>query len=139
MPEERTAVTAASSTEELIDAYCAAWDEPDASRRDAILRPIWADGATYTDPTVHLVGRQQLVDHIGKVLERYPNSRIVRTSVVDAHHGLARFARKKVLANGRSLPEGIDVAEIGNDRKLRRVIGFFGSLARRDGATRRGE
>jgi len=70
------------------------------------------------------------VDHIGKVLERYPSSRVVRTTVVDAHHGLARFSWKKVLADGRSLPEGVDIVEVGSNGKLQRVIGFFGPLQR---------
>lgn len=126
----RQTAEAGASLESLIDAYCAAWNEPDPGRRDHMLQPIWAVGATYTDPTVYLVGRQQLVDHIGKVLERYPSSRIVRTSVVDAHHGLARFSWKKVLADDRSLPDGVDIVEVGSNGKLQRVIGFFGPLQR---------
>jgi hypothetical protein len=114
----------------LIDLYCAVWGERDPGQRDAVLSEVWADGATYTDPTAHVAGRHQLVEHIGKVLERYPDSRIVRTSVLDSHHGLVRFTWKKVLADGKSLPEGIDIAEISKDGKLQRVIGFFGPLAR---------
>jgi hypothetical protein len=115
--------------ETIIDTYCAAWNETEAAKRDAILSPVWGEGATYTDPTVHLVGRQALVAHIDAVFARYPGSTIVRTSAVDVHHAVVRFAWKKVLADGTSLPEGIDFAEVGGDGKLLRIVGFFGPLA----------
>jgi hypothetical protein len=44
------------------------------------------------------------------------------------HHAVARFTWKMVLADGTSLPEGIDFAEIGSDGKLTRIVGFFGQL-----------
>jgi hypothetical protein len=114
--------------EDTITAYCAAWDEPDRKRREKILDTVWAEAATYTDPTVHAVGKTQLIEHIDKVLARYPGSRIVRTSALDTHQGLARFTWKKVLADGTSLPEGIDFAEFEASGKLTRIIGFFGPL-----------
>jgi hypothetical protein len=118
-----------AAMERAIALYCAAWNETDAVKRDALLAQAWADGATYTDPTVHLVGRQALVAHIDAVFARYPGSTIAMTSAVDVHHTVARFAWKKVLADGTSLPEGIDFAEIGPDGKLIRIVGFFGPLA----------
>ena len=33
-----------------------------------------------------------------------------------------------VLADGKRLPAGTDYGEIGEDGKLRRIAGFFGSL-----------
>ena len=44
--------------------------------------------------------------------QRRPGARVLRTSGVDAHHHLARFAWHVVLADGR----------------IRRIIGFFGPL-----------
>jgi hypothetical protein len=115
--------------ERAIAIYCAAWNETDPVKRDAILQEVWGTDATYTDPTVHLTGRRALVVHIDAVFARYPGSTIVMTSVLDAHHTVARFAWKKVLADGTSLPEGIDFAELGDDGKLSRIVGFFGPLA----------
>lgn len=119
------------SAEKLIAAYCAVWNESDPAERDRMLQAVWADDATYMDPTVHTIGRQELVEHIGKVLARYPGSKIVMTSGVDMHHGVLRFTWKKLLADGTSLPEGTDFGEISPDGKLRRIIGFFGPPARR--------
>jgi len=53
----------------------------------------------------------------------------VRTSAVDAHHGLARFAWRIVQADGSMLPEGIDFAEISAEGRIQRIMGFFGPLA----------
>jgi SnoaL-like protein len=116
--------------ESVVDAYCAAWNEADPVERDAMLKPVWAEGATYTDPTVHVAGRAELVAHIGRVLTRYPGSRIARTSAVDAHHTVARFAWTKVLVDGSSLPEGVDFVGFSEAGTIVHVVGFFGPLPR---------
>ena len=113
----------------LIDAYCEAWCEPDVAARRRLLDHVWARGATYTDPRAQLAGLDALVAHIGKVLADRPGSRVIRTSAVDSHHGLARFAWRVVQADGTMLPEGVDFAELAGDGKLARIVGFFGPLA----------
>lgn len=114
--------------EHVVSRYCAAWDEPDAARRNALLESCWAEGATYTDPTVHAEGLTALDRHIVTVQARYPGSRIVMTSTLDMHHEVARFGWKKTLADGTSLPEGIDFVTFAPDGKLTSVAGFFGPL-----------
>ena len=49
-------------------------------------------------------------DAIAGIQGRYPGTRISRTSSVDVHHGIARFAWRFVLADGSSFPEGLDIA-----------------------------
>jgi hypothetical protein len=115
--------------DQLIDTYCAAWSDSDAARRRETLANVWAEGATYTDPTVHAVGIDDLLTHIDAVARRRPGAKVVRTSRVDAHHHLARFAWCVVLADGTSLPESIDIAELSAGGQIRRIIGFFGPLA----------
>lgn len=54
----------------------------------------------------------------------------MRTSAVDTHHSVARFAWHVVQADGTALPEGIDVALVSSDgARIERIIGFFGPLA----------
>lgn len=118
-----------TAAEAIVTGYCDAWNEPDAARRRRLLERIWAPWATYTDPTVELTGIDELVDHISRVLDRYPGSRIVRTSAVDIHHGVLRFSWHKELADGSALPDSIDIGEIARDGKLCRILGFFGPLA----------
>lgn len=113
----------------LIDRYCEAWSDPDAGRRAALLAAVWAPDATYTDPRVHATGAAELLAHIEKILAQRPGAKVVRTSAVDAHHGIARFSWHVVLADGSALPDGIDIAELSPDgRRIRRIVGFFGPL-----------
>jgi hypothetical protein len=121
--------TVDAALERLIDTYCSAWNEPDASCRESILSPVWVPGATYTDPTVCAAGIDELLAHIAKVIARRPGAKVVRTSAIDAHHGLARFAWRIVRADGSMLPQGIDFAEISAAGRIQRIIGFFGPLA----------
>jgi hypothetical protein len=116
--------------ERLIDAYCAAWSEADGAARARLLADVWAEGATYTDPRAHVTGTHALAAHIGRVLASRPGARVVRTSAVDTHHGLARFAWRVVEADGTMLPDGIDFAEVSAEGKLTRIVGFFGPMAR---------
>ena len=115
--------------ERLIDTYCDAWNEPDAASRQRILSAVWASDATYTDPTVHAVGVDELAAHIAHVIARRPGARVMRTSVIDAHHAMARFGWRVVQADGSLLPEGIDFAQISAEGKIERIVGFFGPLA----------
>ena len=119
----------ADAVGDLIDRYCAVWSDPDPGRRAALLAEVWAAGATYTDPTVHARTAAELLAHIGRVVARRPGSKVVRTSAVDVHHGFARFAWHVVQADGSSLPEGLDVAELTPDGKhIARIVAFFGPL-----------
>ncbi|MEV6275296.1 nuclear transport factor 2 family protein [Nocardia sp. NPDC051832] len=116
------------SHEKLINTYCAAWSEPDPEQRRELLSRVWAEGATYTDPTVHAVGLDSLLDHIDAVLSRRPGAAVLRTSAIDVHHEVARFAWHVVLADGTALPEGLDLVEFAEDGRIRRIVGFFGPL-----------
>lgn len=115
--------------EPAIDAYCAAWNESDARRRRQLLSAVWSEASVYVDPTVRLTGIDALVDRIAVVAARFPGSRIVRTSALDVHHGLVRFGWKRVLHDGSSRPDSIDIAELSADGKFSRMAGFFGPLA----------
>lgn len=121
--------------EHIIDTYCAAWSQEEAQQRRALLLSVWSEGATYTDPTVHAAGAEELLAHIAGLRTKYPGARIARTSDVDAHHGIARFAWTFVMPDGSSFPEGLDVIflEPGQER-ITRVIGFFGPLLRSSAA-----
>jgi hypothetical protein len=124
----KMAPVADHDVDELIDTYCAAWSDPDPLRRREILSTVWADGATYTDPTVHAAGVDELLAHIAGVVAQRPGANVVRTSRVDLHHGLARFAWHVELPDGSALPEGLDLAELTADGRIGRIIGFFGPL-----------
>jgi len=117
------------SPEELIDSYCRAWSDPDPVVRKAFLAGVWAEGAVYVDPPAHPSGFIELLDHIERVQAQRPGAQVLRTSRVDVHHDVARFTWHVQLADGSTLPEGIDFVDLTADRQqIRRVVGFFGSL-----------
>jgi len=113
----------------LIDQYCRAWTDPDATRRAALLGSVWATDAIYTDPSVHAAGAEELLAHIARVQAKRPGASVLRTSEVELHHNIVRFAWHVVQADGVALPEGLDLAFITPDgTKIERIIGFFGPL-----------
>ena len=115
--------------DELIDRYCAVWNEPNVTRRAELLAQVWGDGATYTDPSVHAGSADELLTHIETVRARRPGVQVLRTSVIDAHHGVARFTWHVVQADGAVLIDGIDFAVLSADgRRIARIVGFFGPL-----------
>jgi hypothetical protein len=115
---------------ELVDRYCAVWNEPDSERRAALLAAVWAEGATYTDPRADTRGAGELLAHIATVRASRPGAKIVRTSAVDLHHGIARFGWRVVEADGTPLPEGIDIVFLNEDgSRIERIVGFFGPLS----------
>lgn len=116
---------------QLIDTYCASWSDQDAARRRALLLSVWSDGAIYSDPTALANGADELLAHIAGIQARYPGARILRTSAVDVHHDVARFAWRFVLPDGSSFPEGLDIAFLdAGQTRITRIIGFFGPLAK---------
>jgi hypothetical protein len=120
-----------SALERTIDIYCAAWSDPDPQRRCELLESVWAPGATYTDPTVHAAGRDELLAHIDAVLSRRAGAKVARTGPVDAHHQVARFSWHAVSADGKVLREGVDVVDVDEAGRLTRVVGFFEPAASR--------
>jgi len=113
---------------EVIDRYCAVWSDPDSSRRAALLAQVWTERATYTDPTVHTTGAAELLAHIERIMTKRPGGKVVRTSELDVHHGVARFGWKALDATGATLRDGIDLVVLSKDGKIERIVGFFGEL-----------
>ncbi len=117
--------------ENTIDTYCAAWSERDPDDRLGLLGKVVAEDVRYTDPQTDVHGRAALADYISGVLAKQVGAKIVRTSAIDSHHGMARFAWQLVKADGTALPEGLDVVRFdGETGKLRTILGFFGPLKR---------
>ncbi len=115
--------------EEIIDSYCVAWSQEDAASREQLLAQTLLPEVTYCDPTADLSGRVALSDHISAVLAKRPGSLVQRTSAIDLHHDMARFAWHLRNADGTTLPEGLDVVAVdAATGKLKSIIGFFGAL-----------
>ena len=103
----------------------AAGREPALEERDAEL----------VDPT----GRWQGVDGLVERIERYrsasPGTTVVPASGVDAHNDVVRCAWAIIDPEGRSLIDGLDVAERTSKGRLRRSLMFHGPLPVREEAS----
>lgn len=112
----------------LIDAHLTAYADPDASRRAAVVQRIWAAGGQLIDPPLAATGHAQITQQAEQLLAQFPGHRFVRSSGIDSHHGMARYAWQLVGPAGSVVLEGIDIAQIDNQGRLAQVTGFFGPL-----------
>ena len=64
--------------------------------------------------------------------EQFPGQRFVRTSGIDAHHGLVRFEWALVDEGGAASVTGLDVGIVADDGRLSRIAGFFGPAPERE-------
>jgi len=115
--------------EHLVDQYIACWMDMETSARLSLLETLLSPDAFYCDPTIRVVGANDLAQHISGVVKQRPGAKLERTSQIDAHHDVARFGWNLVQADGQKLPESIDVIWLNADRnKLTGILGFFGPL-----------
>ena len=112
----------------VIDRYFEMWNTEDETARAAVVAEAWASDGRYRDPLLEADGHDELVAMVATVHAHYPGQRFRRTSGVDVHHDVARFAWELAAPDGAVTVAGIDVAELGDDGKLRRITGFFGEL-----------
>lgn len=116
-------------TAAVVQAYGAAWNEPDEDARRRLLESAWADDASYCDPTATANDREALVAHIGGFQAALPGHRIDMTTVVDEHDQCLRFGWAMRGRDGAVLIEGTDFGTLAADGRLQRIVGFFGPLA----------
>ena len=112
----------------LIDSHLAAYADPDASRRAAVVQRIWATGGQLIDPPLAASGHAEICQQADYLLAQFPGHRFVRSSGIDSHHGMARFAWHLVNPTGTVVLEGIDIARFDGQGLLAQVTGFFGPL-----------
>lgn len=115
-----------------IDAHLAAYAEPDVDRRRALLESAWSPDGVLVDPPMDGAGLDGISDLADAVLQHYPDHRFERTSAVDAHHDVGRYAWALVAPGGEVAVTGLDVVQVGADGRLRSIHGFFGELGPRD-------
>jgi hypothetical protein len=112
----------------LIDDYLDAYGEPDPARRSAAVERLWAEDARLIDPPLAARGHAQIVAQADQLLAQFPQHRFRRSSGIDAHHGLARYAWQLLSPSGKVVLEGCDFAQIDDSGRLAQVAGFFGPL-----------
>lgn len=113
--------------DEVVDAYLAAFSADDATRR-ALVEQAFAPEAHFADPLFAATGHDEITALAAQVPELYPGHAFRRSSGIDLHHGQARWSWDFVASDGTVAVEGVDVAQLGADGRLVRVVGFFGPV-----------
>lgn len=113
---------------ETVDTYLAAWNEPDAERRAELIERVWTPDGRLIDPPMEALGYEGISDMVATLQGQFPGHHFRRASAVDAHHAYARFAWELVGPDGAVVLPGVDVVELADDGRLRRVTGFFGAV-----------
>jgi SnoaL-like domain len=111
-----------------IDTYLSAWSEQDPDARAALVSSVWSDDGRLVDPPMAASGHDEISGMHAALQGQFAGHTFRRASAIDAHHDIVRFAWELVGPDGTVAMKGLDVGEIGEDGRLRRVNGFFGEL-----------
>lgn len=113
----------------LVDTHLEAYGEPDSTRRAGLLGRVWAEDGRLVDPPAVGEGRLGISGLADALQQQFAGHRFRRTSAVDAHNDVARYAWELVSPDGAVVLAGLDVAQVGGDGRLVQINGFFGDLA----------
>lgn len=114
--------------DDLITQYCASWNEPDATKRLALLETCWKVDGVYTDPGHQTLTRTALSDQISKFHADDPGAFLKLASKVDAHNNFVRFRWTLQNETGAQIAEGTSFGKIGTCGLIAQMTGFFGPL-----------
>ena len=110
---------------DLIDRYLACWNETDSTARRDLITKTWADDASYIDPLVDARGHDAIDAAIAATQGQFPGHVFALAGRVDVHHDVARFSWGLGRDGDEPLVIGSDVASVGTDGRLARVVGFL--------------
>jgi hypothetical protein len=105
--------------------YLAVWNETDDDARAALPEKVFTDAVSYVDPLMDLRGRDALVHAIGAVQQQFAGWRFSSASAVDGHHRQLRFGWELGPEEQPAPVAGFDVAVVGDDGRIERVLGFL--------------
>jgi len=111
-----------------IDTYLAAWSEADDAARAELVGTVWAQDGRLIDPPMAASGHDEISAMHAALQGQFAGHAFRRASAIDEHHGFVRFGWELVGPDGTVALKGMDVGEVGDDGRLRRITGFFGEL-----------
>ena len=108
-----------------VDASLAAWGEPDAGRRRALLESSVTSDVVFRDAFTATQGLDDLLANLEAVQTHMPGTSLAREGEVQMSHGtgLARWVARR--ADGQPLGRGVNVYEFSPDGRIARIVGFW--------------
>lgn len=113
--------------QDVIDDYASSLIEPDESRRIAILERVWTDDCIVILPEMCLLGRDEINRHISRIQREYYG--IATPTLIGSHDATGpylRFEWRILTPLGEVMTEGVNVADVDEDGRIKRLIVFFG-------------
>jgi len=116
------------TAKEAIDAYATAWNtsDPETSRR--LVEQAMTEDAIMAYPSFEAHGWEGISELMVTYKRQLPGMRIELTTNVEEHHGWVRVGWRVLDAGGSVLGEGEDVAEVADDGRFTKMIGFRNPL-----------
>jgi hypothetical protein len=118
-----------TNVNETVIGYIAAWNEPDAERRRAIITQTWAEDARCIDSHRDSTGHAAIDTMIAGVQQRFPGYRFRLSSGIEVHHDRMRFS--SVAGGTPDAPlyfGGTDFVVLAGDGRLGVVTGFTDAM-----------
>ena len=113
-----------TSPHEIIEAYLAAWSENDPATRAALLDKCWSDSGTIEIGERKFIGRRAVDEEIATFRARYPHDRGVLTGDVQCAGNWCRLTAAVRRPDGSCYSEVLDIAELGSDGRILRIVTF---------------
>lgn len=107
-----------------VDAYYAAWAEPDADARQRALEQLVAEAVRVRTGFAHLDGRAALAGHITGSQRHMPGMRMVRTTPVASSHTHGLWSWELRGPDGSVLGEGRSTGRLDAEGRLAEVVHF---------------
>jgi GNAT superfamily N-acetyltransferase len=114
--------------EAMLRTYEALWSETDAARRGELMTKCLDEDVEIVGPGYFARGYREVEEHVARFQREQPGSTPTLASGIDAHTDWARFAVNVVAPDGSVIARALDIVEFGSDRRIRRLIAFWGAL-----------
>ncbi|CAN5858767.1 hypothetical protein BH11MYX2_BH11MYX2_05800 [soil metagenome] len=115
-----------NAVEIAIELYAAAFQEPDAARRAALLEKCWAEDGRFVTGARVVRGREALSAEMARFANDPRGGRINMLAPVDVQGNLFRLRANAVYPDGTVSPESFDAGELGADGRILTILTFRG-------------
>lgn len=120
-----TALVHASAAEK-VDTWFAAWAEPDAAAREAMLASVAVPSVQFHDQFSCVEGLSELLPHIAAAQRFMPGLKLAREGNVRQCQGTVLADWKAVGADGQPRGQGTNVFNMGPDGRIQTATGLWG-------------
>jgi uncharacterized protein YndB with AHSA1/START domain len=115
----------AEGSDGVVDAWFAAWAEPDPAMRCGLLESSFATSGTFRDVHAEVAGRDALNAHIGVCQRFFPGVRMVRDGAPSAMRESLLVRWNAVTPDGTRVMSGTNHFRLAASGRITAVEGFF--------------